>query len=110
MEIYLLFAVILSNLFLLSLFYLYMMRKPKKKIVRISSTLQISKPPEDHEIFSNEVELSTNSLVRNIHTSNECFQCNAKLNFDKQEYFAYDNQYCKSCWSRINYNIVKNHI
>ena len=43
-----------------------------------------------------------------IQSSNLCSHCSRKLyKFNSIDYFAYDKQYCRSCWQKINYNLSK---
>jgi hypothetical protein len=49
------------------------------------------------------------SLLSPIQKSHECFQCHIELQgFNKQNYFAFDKEYCEICWNIINYNIINN--
>jgi len=45
-----------------------------------------------------------------IQHSNLCSHCNRKLyKFNSVDYFAYDRQYCRSCWQKISYNLSKSY-
>ena len=90
-----------------------------KKNSDISLNLKNSpKSFSDFGIFLNEEEMypmideSTehSKSCSAIQSSNLCSSCNRKLyKFNSIDYFAFDKQYCKSCWQRINYKMSKNY-
>lgn len=46
-----------------------------------------------------------------IQKSDKCFQCKMKLQKNSpRNYFAFDKEYCKYCWSKINIKISNNKI
>lgn len=84
---------------------------PLKKITsqKSFSSFDIFISDSEKELLQN----SNNTLSYNskscdaIQTSNTCNRCNRKLyKYNSVDYFAFDKQYCKICWQKINYNIV----
>ena len=55
-------------------------------------------------------EESVKPTVLPIQKSFECFQCKKKLSgYYKKDFFAYDREYCETCWNRIHFKIINNY-
>jgi hypothetical protein len=50
--------------------------------------------------------INTNTDIK---ISYECFQCYKKLHdFYKKHYFAFDHEYCESCWNTLHSKVINN--
>ena len=48
-------------------------------------------------------------ILTPIKRSYECFQCYRKLyGTYKKNYFAFDNEYCESCWNKVRSKVINN--
>lgn len=78
----------------------------KKRILKSNHSLSNLK------LFYNDKdddEESNIPILSPIQKSYECFQCRKKLvGFHKKDYFAFDKEYCKICWNKINLKIINN--
>lgn len=102
-------------------FYCYKYISDKSIDLKKKSDLKFKKSPKsfsDFGIFSEEemfpIIIDDNKehskSCSAIQHSNLCSHCNRKLNkFNSVDYFAYDKQYCRSCWQKINYNLSKSY-
>lgn len=62
----------------------------------------------DEEMFIVDENRDYSKSTNAIQNSNLCSNCNQKLyKFNSIDYFAYDKQYCRYCWQKINYRLSK---
>tara|TARA_Y100000589_G_C26645747_1_gene423955 strand:- start:64 stop:423 length:360 start_codon:yes stop_codon:yes gene_type:complete len=77
----------------------------KKKEIILKSNASVTNLKSNY--FYDE-ELNEPTILP-IQRSFECFQCKRRLSgYHKKDFFAFDREYCESCWNKIHYKIVNN--
>ena len=86
------------------------MKSSDNKLKKISSRKSFSDFDiffmEDKDTFIDKEESQTSKSTSAIQSSKLCNRCNRHLNnYNTVDYFAFDKQFCKYCWLKINNRI-----